>query len=292
MRFFSVFLTIFLLLSPQSYASLDQTVVFLVQEDLSPSSDDHYPKVAEVADIVADEMKDSPCDYKFGVTNISYHNLSRKNVLRPYGTPAWITKEEGQEGIKMIRERILDPNAAAYPNVTGDPQGRELPENSSEITYSSIVNAIEDNMSDIADARAMVNLVLTDATPSFEIYNPQQAASKIREMLPRTSHHSMIIAPDMWHNMMVEASVLVTTDPETGKEIKIPNCDKPDFAGLQTEGNFVNTAGWLTHDMGAIDKFIENAEGQKLNICESDYNKQLREFVRAVLHMNGCKPMS
>jgi len=255
-------------------------VALLIMLDMSSSTKNHRKKMKNLAPLVKKVMEMSRCQFKVGVGNIAYEDVKR-NDLTPWGDPAFVTFDTPRAE-ELIWQRIHDPESVLFPygTVSGDD---ETPRGSQEKTYSSMVDAIEQNLPLLEDTVSVGVLLLTDTVPAFENYSPGYALSRIHQALGTRTFIPGMIRPQVHNGMMVEHW---DVSASSGEEQR-PVC-RLDIPGSQIPGSAINTFGWINKDLEVMDQFIDQAWGQSWDICDSDYDKSLEEYLRTVLMQSGC----
>lgn len=271
-----ILLFAFVLTGTQAQAQKD-TASLLVLIDLSSSMSKHRAKLVQLAPLVEEAMKKSSCKIQVGVGNIEYVKPRHANNLKPWGRPAWVTKDT-PDGPDKIYQRISDPEGVVYPD--GDEDRYGLASSGSEITYSSLVDSIKKNIDAFKTSSVVGTILLTDAAPSFEKYTPEQAARMIHDLLgSKTSYISAVIGPELSKGMMVPDQSLF-------------QC-VPDFNGTQlTPGSLLSTSNWETKDIEAINKFTKSVRGSQWDICQPNYDRELQQLIYQILIAGGCLAIS
>lgn len=258
-------------------------VGLMILLDMSSSTRNHRRKFKNLAPLIKKAMENSQCDFKIGVGNIAYNDLN-KNDLTPWGEPAFVTMET-PHAENLIWQRISDPESVLFPNgtISGDD---ETPRGSAERTYSSMVEAVEQNKAALEDTTSLGMILVTDAAPAYEIYTPREALQKIRQTLGNRPFIPAMIRPQLSHHMMMEVWDFNTPASESQKSI----C-RLDIPGSQVPGNKINTNDWVSKDIEAMDVFIQEAWGEKWNVCDENYDKSLEDYLQLVLTLSECQLM-
>ncbi len=291
-HFFIIFLAILVLsLNPSAQANngtaKKDVASLLVLIDLSPSMDSHRMKMTKLAPLVEAAMERSRCEFQVAVGSILYKDFSF-STLTPWaepGGPAWVTQET-PDGPQKIHDRIAFPHDTVHPTHDGD-QHKGIPQSGDELTYSSLVESLQTNWDRLQDSQVIGTILLSDSVPAYETYTPQQAVDQIKQQLGNIPYLSAQIVADVRSGMMVEPTHLFNS--QTGE--KIPLCG-PDHEGDQIPGFMLNTSHWESKNPDAINQFTDILYAEQWDICEPEYDEQLKKFIETILLVGGCLPLS
>lgn len=244
----------------------------MVLLDLSTSMDVHRTKLASLAPILRDTLKENSCQFEVIIGNIAYKGHDANLFyLKALGDPA-VINESTPGGPDIVYNRIMDPvGTAANP-------AKVMKRGGLERTYSSIAMSIKANQKLLKESDVVGTLLLTDAAPGFEKYLPDEAYQEISKTLGYgTLFYSGIIAPTLNNEMTIPTSHL--TCPI-------------DFSTRQSVGSPIDPYGFFTPDMNAINEFSQIVGGLQWDVCEPNYDLRLRTFINTILSIAECKPIS
>lgn len=277
-RLFLIFALTSLNFVSHSYAGVDKKVSLIIYLDFSSSMISKVHKVGRLVPIMAERLQRECGNYQIATSNIMYANHGF-NQMVPYGIPAFITPETPR-AVERITNRMMAPfggNTLEMINLDGI---YNVTSSTEEITYSSIVTSIEQNIDQLRDQDLVAALIVSDAAPAFEYETPESAIQKIRSLLP--------------HSQFMAAAIAMKTFNGMPRALG-PNC-RPDITGTPNAGGYgdtdiLSTQGWINPDLSSLETFTRRSGGWVWDICEDDYEATLQDFIQTMILNAGCSLM-
>jgi hypothetical protein len=247
-----------------------KSIAILIHLDLSHSMSNYHRRLSVLSDLVQKAAEQTTCEFRIGVTNIAYLDVET-NDLRAFGTPAFITSSTPR-GPEMLRQRIRDPYLFV-------PENREFYHRyvEKELTYTSVIEAVRQNREELLDVNFLASLLLTDAAPAFEAYSPTQALEEIQNLMPGVGFMATSISYDFSpYGSQLRCIPDLPEDP-----------NRSDF-DAQRQFTQINTSHWLSPHTESVNEFTINGHGWHWDICLTNYEAEIQQFLNMVLQQGGC----
>jgi hypothetical protein len=267
------FALIFLIMYSWHFKSqaIEKKITLMIYVDQSSSMDTHTKKLAELVPYITDKMEKACSNYKIGVSNIAYNDVSfpyvRKNYLTPFGEPAFITKST-PDGIEELKKRILDPlsviskiHAVATHDNEPSLSARE------EITFSTLAESLPLISLELKDQDVFGALIFSDAKPVYETSSPENEIKKIKNLLGDT--------------LFIAGAIAGKFDYSPTELVSSCNLDE----------NSLGTSAKFYSQPNGLDEFSTKSGGWFWNICDDSYENSIKDFLQTVINTAGCQLM-
>lgn len=254
--------------------AIEKNVKLIILVDRSSSMSPERSKISNVVDILTEKLEAHCSHYSIAVGELNYNDKSGlRGILlgdqddpKNPQNPIFVT-EKTEKGVELLASRIKD---ASDRGVCGsDCVMVRQRVGSEEVTYSSLVDVVENYKNEITETPLdfLATLVITNTAPIFESMKAQEALERISKIQPTDIYMSTDISYNNWD-----------------REYESCRLDMPrDFS----------IDDFSSYTLNSLRLFSELSGGQSFNICRPmDYDIQLEEFINLVLVRAGCFPMS
>lgn len=267
-------------------------VAFLIYLDLSPSMEKLRERVSVIGQMIHDSMENSQCTYSVAVNNIQYQD-AEYNYTRPIGFPQFVTRDT-PDGPNLVAKRIRLPIETITRSVSGL-NGRRV-WGTEELTYSSVVDSIDQLHPDLLEYPVVSTLLISDAAPAFERYQHAVATQKVKEMLKGKRHLHAALGPNLFLGMKNRDTTKNIVIEEKGarsvSDYKKCSIDLSNAVATQVtrkpEAPFT-TSHWNYGEIDAIERFVKDLGGWYWDICSDQSENNLREYIQMVLELAECQ---
>lgn len=254
-------------------------VLLHIQTDRSPSVKIKLPLITQAFVEAVTKTLDvyKKClEYKVSVGNMMYRDVARERDLRPYhhvDQPMFLTRDT-PNAAELLEKRIVDPVGAMGAD---SKRGKILAgwEPTKEVLFSGVAEAFLSFKDEIKGQDVVASLLVSDAVPNYETYNPAGAYNTIKSLIGEAEFTASIIGfhyrkHDHWYPTM-----------QNGEQCNADRNGLSSGERAQINQNFIG--------IDKLYEFVEMSDGSMWDICEpSEFDIAIQTFIIQVLEKAQC----